>query len=65
MTYLLFLIGFAVFFQGKGKKLTTQIVTKMVKTAKTATFIIFQTPEEGVGIPLALAGFREGFDALP
>ena len=30
-----------------------------------ATFIIFQTPEEGIGIPLALSGFGEGFDALP
>lgn len=36
-----------------------------MKNGKTATFIIFQTPEEGVGIPLALEGFREGFDALP
>ena len=30
-----------------------------------ATFIIYQTPEEGIGIPLALAGFKEGFDKLP
>jgi invasion protein IalB len=27
--------------------------------------IIFQTPEEGIGIPLSITGFREGFDALP
>jgi invasion protein IalB len=32
---------------------------------QTATFIIFQTPEEGIGIPISLAGFGEGFDALP
>jgi invasion protein IalB len=32
---------------------------------KTATFIIFQTPEEGIGIPISLNGFREGFTALP
>ncbi|MCB1494591.1 MAG: invasion associated locus B family protein [Bauldia sp.] len=32
---------------------------------KTATFIIFQTPEEGIGIPISLAGFGEGFQALP
>ncbi len=31
----------------------------------TATFIIFQTPEEGIGIPISLTGFGEGFDALP
>jgi len=32
---------------------------------KTATFIIFQTPEEGIGIPVSLKGFSEGFDKLP
>ncbi|MEM1048818.1 MAG: invasion associated locus B family protein [Pseudomonadota bacterium] len=30
-----------------------------------ATFIIFQTPEEGIGIPISLSGFRDGFDSLP
>lgn len=38
---------------------------EQMKQGKTATFIIFQTPEEGTGIPLTLAGFREGFEALP
>lgn len=32
---------------------------------KNATFIIFNTPEEGIGIPLALDGFRDGFTKLP
>ena len=36
-----------------------------MKAGQTATFIIFQTPEEGIGIPLALAGFKEAFEALP
>ncbi|MGH6850950.1 MAG: invasion associated locus B family protein [Methylocella sp.] len=36
-----------------------------MKTGQKAIFIIFQTPEEGTGIPLVLAGFKEGFDALP
>jgi len=36
-----------------------------MKNGHNATFIIFQTPEEGIGIPLALNGFGEGFDALP
>ena len=31
----------------------------------TATFIIFQTPEEGIGIPLTLSGFKDGFGKLP
>lgn len=30
-----------------------------------ATFIIFQSPEAGIGIPVALNGFGDGFDALP
>ncbi|MGA2055918.1 MAG: invasion associated locus B family protein [Bradyrhizobium sp.] len=36
-----------------------------LKSAKTATFIIFETPEEGVGFPLSLSGFSEGYDKLP
>ena len=32
---------------------------------KTATFIIFQTPDEGIGIPISLNGFKVGFTALP
>jgi invasion protein IalB len=36
-----------------------------MKNGKNATFIIFQTPEEGIGIPLSLAGFKDGFEALP
>ena len=36
-----------------------------LRSGKVATFIIFQTPEEGIGIPLTLNGFGEGFDQLP
>ena len=36
-----------------------------LRTAKTATFIIFQTPEEGIGFPMSLKGFGEGYDQLP
>jgi len=36
-----------------------------MRTGKDATFIIFQTPEEGIGIPLSLGGFGDGFDKLP
>jgi invasion protein IalB len=36
-----------------------------MRNGKTATFIIYQTPEEGIGIPMTLAGFGPGFDALP
>ncbi len=36
-----------------------------MKNGQSATFIIFQTPEEGIGIPLALAGFKEAVEQLP
>lgn len=38
---------------------------EQLRGGQTATFIIFQTPEEGVGIPVALAGLKDGFDKLP
>jgi invasion protein IalB len=40
------------------------LIGKM-KTGKTATFFIFQTPEEGIGFPMGLKGFGEGYDKLP
>ena len=36
-----------------------------LRTGQTSTFIIFQTPEEGIGFPMSLKGFGEGFDKLP
>ena len=36
-----------------------------LRGGKTATFIVFETPEQGTGIPLTLAGFGEGFEKLP
>ena len=36
-----------------------------MRKGENATFIIFQTPEEGIGIPLSLKGFGDGFDKLP
>src|SRR5664279_3827937 len=38
---------------------------KKLRTGKSATFIIFQTPEEGIGFPMSLTGFGEGYDKLP
>ena len=38
---------------------------KALSTGTSATFIVFQTPEEGIGIPVDLTGFGEGFAALP
>ena len=59
---------------GFGRCLTTGCVAEVsmedtllgqLKSGKQATFIVFQTPEEGVGIPVSLEGFGPGFDALP
>jgi invasion protein IalB len=38
---------------------------KQLRAGRTATFIIFQTPEEGIGFPMSLKGFGEGYDKLP
>src|SRR5450755_4509064 len=38
---------------------------KKLRAGKTATFIIFQSPEEGIGFPMSMAGFGEGYDKLP
>ena len=38
---------------------------EQLRTGQQAMFIIFQTPEEGIGVPISLNGFGEGFDALP
>jgi invasion protein IalB len=38
---------------------------RQLRTGQSATFIIFQTPEEGIGIPLSLKGFGDGYDKLP
>jgi invasion protein IalB len=37
---------------------------KQLRSGKQATFIVFQTPEEGVGIPVSMKGFATGFEKL-
>jgi len=36
-----------------------------LRGGSTATFIVFQTPEEGIGIPVDLSGFSAGYTAIP
>jgi invasion protein IalB len=36
-----------------------------LRTGETATFIIFQIPDEGIGLPISLKGFAEAYDELP
>jgi invasion protein IalB len=35
-----------------------------LRTGQNAVFIIFQTPEEGIGVPVSLNGFGPGYDGL-
>src|SRR5487761_101318 len=36
-----------------------------LRNGQTSTFIIFQSPEEGIGFPMSLKGFGDGYDHLP
>lgn len=36
-----------------------------LRGGQAATFIVFQTPEEGIGIPVSLDGFGKAYDSLP
>ena len=38
---------------------------KALSQGKNAIFVVFKTPEEGIGIPVSLNGFGEGFAQLP
>ena len=40
-------------------------LVKKLRTGSSATFFIFQTPEEGIGFPVSLKGFGPGYDKLP
>lgn len=35
-----------------------------LKAGKVGTFVVFQTPEEGIGVPVTLNGLDKGLDAL-
>jgi invasion protein IalB len=36
-----------------------------LESAQTMTLVLFQTPEEGIGVPAPMAGFKEAFEKLP
>jgi invasion protein IalB len=40
-------------------------LVKQLSEGKTAIFVVFKTPEEGIGIPVSLKGFGDGFKQLP
>jgi invasion protein IalB len=37
----------------------------LLSKGTTAIFVVFKTPEEGIGIPVSLKGFGDGFSNLP
>jgi invasion protein IalB len=41
-----------------------KLISEM-RNGQVATFIIFQSPEEGIGFPMSLKGFGDGYDKLP
>jgi invasion protein IalB len=45
-------------------ELDDEIVSTLTE-GNEAIFVVFKTPEEGVGIPVSLDGFKDGFAALP
>ncbi|RBP01083.1 invasion protein IalB [Roseiarcus fermentans] len=44
--------------------LDDKLIDKL-KSGKTATLGVFQTPEQGVGVPAPLSGFKETYEQLP
>lgn len=44
--------------------LDDDLIAKL-SAGESAIFIVFKTPEEGIGIPVSLDGFEEGFAQLP
>ncbi len=48
-----------------GQLAMDQALIDKLKTGKTATLGIFQTPEEGVGVQAPLTGFKEAYEQLP
>ena len=38
---------------------------EQLSAGSTAIFVVFRTPEEGIGIPVSLNGFSDGFAQLP
>ena len=44
--------------------LNDDLLSKL-RSGQLATFIIFETIEEGIGIPISLEGFAQGYEELP
>jgi invasion protein IalB len=44
--------------------LDDDLIAKL-SAGSSAIFVVFKTPEEGIGIPVSLTGFKDGFEQLP
>jgi invasion protein IalB len=44
--------------------LDDELIAKL-SAGSSAIFVVFKTPEEGIGIPVSLTGFKDGFEQLP
>jgi invasion protein IalB len=42
-----------------------ETLIQTLSTGTDAVFVVFKTPEEGIGIPVSLNGFADGFAQLP
>ncbi len=40
-------------------------ILKLFRAGKKATFVIFESPKKGIGLPISLKGFTAGYKALP
>jgi len=40
-------------------------LVETLSNGTSAIFVVFKTPEEGIGIPVSLKGLKDGFDQLP
>jgi len=40
-------------------------ILRLFKSGKKATFVVFETPKKGIGLPVSLTGFTAGYKALP
>lgn len=45
--------------------LLDEVILDKLKSGRQAIFAVFATPEEGIGVPVSLEGFSQGYNALP
>ena len=51
--------------RGSAEVVLDDTLLDQLSKGQTAIFVVFKTPEEGIGIPVSLNGFADGFAQLP